>query len=177
MCTEGRLEVDAKKINLCINMPEYANDFMSCNENPFPSDLTRDYIWRGMFAKQLEECLKWFPKEQLLVLEQNELKKSPVATLQRVQEFIGVPPFDYASMSTEDAMTLFNEIYPNFEATTGWRTKEDYGEVPEDAKSFLIEFFEEHNRDLFKLVNTSYTHWSRWDPEDYQEYEYDSSYY
>jgi len=157
---QARLYRDAKKINNCKKLPEYENNFLGCNKNAFPSDLTSDYIWRGLFAEQLKECYRWFPRNQILVLEQDDLRKAPIATLARVMKFLNLPEFDYRQISAKRAMDLFNEVYPSFEATTGWKAKELYQGIPSLSEEFLVEFFTPHNEELFSLLGKRYHKWS-----------------
>lgn len=49
------------------------------------------YRLRGDYARQLDDLLAHFPREQLLVLRQSELASEPAATLARVYAFLGVP--------------------------------------------------------------------------------------
>jgi hypothetical protein len=50
------------------------------------------YVVRSQYFMQLQQFLRHFPQEQILVLEQNELRLHRADTLRRVFEFIGVDP-------------------------------------------------------------------------------------
>jgi Sulfotransferase domain len=50
------------------------------------------YVVRSQYHMQLQRFLAHYPFEQILVLEQEELRSAPVETLRRVFEFIGVDP-------------------------------------------------------------------------------------
>ena len=50
------------------------------------------YVTRSKYAMQLELFLEYYPKEQVLVIQQSELRHQRLETLRRVFEFIGVDP-------------------------------------------------------------------------------------
>jgi hypothetical protein len=50
------------------------------------------YVVRSQYHMQLQRFLAQYPFEQILVLEQEELRSAPQDTLRRVFEFIGVDP-------------------------------------------------------------------------------------
>jgi len=54
------------------------------------SDFT--YIEHGFYAKQIKSCQEYFPKEQLLVLDYDDLANNPSALLQKTFSFLGIDP-------------------------------------------------------------------------------------
>ena len=48
------------------------------------------YVTRSLYAMQLERFLAHYPREQVLVLQQSELRHRRIETLRRVFEFLGV---------------------------------------------------------------------------------------
>jgi Sulfotransferase domain len=50
------------------------------------------YVDRSLYAMQLERFLEHFPRERVLVLEQNDLRSRRAETLRRVFEFAGADP-------------------------------------------------------------------------------------
>lgn len=63
--------------------PKEATDFNKDN-----NDFT--YIEHGLYAKQVKSCLQYFTKEQLLVLDYNDLVKNPAGLLKKMFTFLGV---------------------------------------------------------------------------------------
>lgn len=63
--------------------PKEATDFNKDN-----NDFT--YIEHGLYAKQVKSCLQYFTKEQLLVLDYNDLVKNPARLLKNMFTFLGV---------------------------------------------------------------------------------------
>lgn len=52
------------------------------------SDFT--YIEHGFYAKQIKCCLEYFPKEQLLILDYDDLAKNPSLLLHKIFSFLGI---------------------------------------------------------------------------------------
>ncbi|MDZ4370676.1 MAG: sulfotransferase [Phenylobacterium sp.] len=50
------------------------------------------YVERGFYGEQMERLLGMFPREQMLVLRSEGLKREPQATLGRVRAFLDLPP-------------------------------------------------------------------------------------
>jgi hypothetical protein len=63
--------------------PKEATEFTKAN-----SDFT--YIEHGFYAKQIKNCLKYFPEEQLLVLDYNDLSKNTSALLYKLFSFLNI---------------------------------------------------------------------------------------
>jgi hypothetical protein len=60
------------------------------------------YIARSHYYMQLQQFLRCFPREHVLLVEQDELRTRRLETLRRVFEFIGVDPgFSHARFSDE----------------------------------------------------------------------------
>lgn len=52
------------------------------------SDFT--YIEHGFYAKQIKSCFEYFPKEQLLILDYDDLAKNPALLLHNIFSFLGI---------------------------------------------------------------------------------------
>jgi hypothetical protein len=48
------------------------------------------YVERGFYGRQLEQCLRLFPSEQLLLLRSDDLRRDPSSVLGRVCDFLQV---------------------------------------------------------------------------------------
>jgi hypothetical protein len=65
------------------------------------------YVERGFYAAQLERLLSCFPREQMLLLRNEELRNQEAATLVRISDFLGIghdwrPVHERASLSGPD---------------------------------------------------------------------------
>jgi hypothetical protein len=49
------------------------------------------YVERGFYGEQLERLFAGFPREQVLILRAEDLKRDPAPTLGRVRRFLGLP--------------------------------------------------------------------------------------
>lgn len=56
----------------------------------------------GLYGPQLQRYFNCFPREQLLVLDSNDLRTRRVTTLNRVLNFLGLPAFDWANANLGD---------------------------------------------------------------------------
>ena len=67
------------------------------------SELTQQYLWYSKYFMQLEQYLKFFDAQSVLVLTTEELYKNRLETLRKIFEFIGV--------SKDFCAPEFNQIY------------------------------------------------------------------
>lgn len=67
---------------------------LGAETRPMGEALTHDlrYVSHSLYATQLDQYLRWFPPEQVLLVSQDALRRQPDDVLRRVQQFIGVDP-------------------------------------------------------------------------------------
>jgi hypothetical protein len=53
------------------------------------------YVDRGFYSEQLRRIWQYFPKEQVLLLRNEDLRNSPNDTLQRLADFLGIGCFQF----------------------------------------------------------------------------------
>lgn len=74
----------------------------------WPHDRRRSYVGRGLYAEQLERWLRFFPRDQLLVLTSDELWADTEPTLRRIERFLGIPewhgPYPHQSGGSYEPM-------------------------------------------------------------------------
>ncbi len=92
------------------------------------------YTARGMYADQLERWFAVFPREQLLVLTNEELADDTAATYARVLDFLGVPQWT--------PRQGFPRVFDR-----------DYEAMPETTRTELRARFAEPNRRLERLLD------------------------
>lgn len=93
------------------------------------------YVHRGFYTEQLERIWKFFPKEQTLVLKNEELRKNHFETLNGVCRFLGVAPqktipaLEYHARSYEQPILpedkkflqgIFRDEIKKLEQLLGW---------------------------------------------------------
>lgn len=83
------------------------------------------YVERGFYAAQMDRILALFPRDQLLVLRSDELRRDPDPLLSQVRGFLGAPPgppaaprlvhvgrkMDYGVGVTAADIDLLREVY------------------------------------------------------------------
>jgi len=90
------------------------------------------YATRGRYAEQLERWLGVFPREQLLVLSSEQLRRETAEAYGRVLEHIGAPPF------------ALDDYPPIFER--------EYAPMAPATRAELERSFAPHNDRLFELL-------------------------
>ncbi|MXO59871.1 hypothetical protein GRI89_10005 [Altererythrobacter salegens] len=93
-----------------------------------------NYVRRGLYARQLKRYFDLFPREQVLVLEDRELKEATERTLGKICAFLGVPDFAPGL----DWQPVFVSNYRE--------------RMAPQTRQFLAEFYAPHNEELFELL-------------------------
>ena len=96
----------------------------------------RSYIAKGLYYNQIKNWFEVFSKDQILVLNTENLLKNPHQTLEQVFNFLGLP----------------NEQIKNLQN----RKVENYQKMNEDTRQFLRKLFEPHNKKLFKFLKKKF---------------------
>ncbi|MGD1699648.1 sulfotransferase domain-containing protein [Dapis sp. BLCC M229] len=94
------------------------------------------YLSRGRYIEQLENWMKFFPREQLLILETEDLFERPQATMNKVFNFLNLQPKSvYYSLNIEQEtkIDIDSEIYQN-----------------------LIEYFQPYNQKLNEYIGINF---------------------
>lgn len=98
------------------------------------------YLKRGLYAEQLERWYRYFPADQILVLNSEEWFRNPAPLYREVLQFLGLPlrePETYAKLNEGS----YEE------------------QIPPDVVAWMKAYYEEPNRRLFELLGTVYE-WS-----------------
>ncbi|CAM9315668.1 unnamed protein product [Choristocarpus tenellus] len=119
------------------------------------------YLYRSLFSLQLFHCLKYIPRRQVLVIENEDLRLNGEDVMARIHEFIGVPSHTYPSMEKEAIKEHLNIKYPDFEKRTGWRLDSEYEEqLPENLVQELKMFMKPHMDMLARLLGQDLGDWA-----------------
>ena len=97
------------------------------------------YLSRGIYADQLSNWLKFFPKEQMLILKSEDLYTNPAATFNTTLEFLNLPPHQL-------------ENYEKYNAG-------EYPPIREEMYQQLTAYFQPHNQRLAELLGTNFVTW------------------
>ena len=128
---EDAINAEFRRIDLNKDFPELNSD----NPN-FKNYVAQNIIRHGIYADYLETWLEIFNKEQILILNSDDLKKSTKETLRRVFNFLNVSNYDI-----KDTSQVNVGKYPTINKIT---------------RKKLIEFFKPHNQRLNKLLDTEF---------------------
>jgi len=82
------------------------------NENKTFYTAATHYLQRGLYYKQIQELLKWFNKDNLLILINEEVKTNMVTEYNRVYKFLNLEPYthDYQIIFESDSnSTIINK--------------------------------------------------------------------
>lgn len=98
-------------------------------ENPdFDESFT--FLRKGFYQKQLENWYQYFPKEQFLILEFEDLKKDEIAMLNKICNFLKIKDFSDITINKEP------------------RNKREYNEkISETTRQKLVAFYIKYNAD------------------------------
>jgi hypothetical protein len=95
------------------------------------------YVKRGIYYSQIEQYLKYFSIQQILILESSFLRMHPNDAFRRIQKFIGVP---------EEQLTVSSKNVRQIDES--YRYKTELGE--------LGAFYKPYNDRLYSLIGESY---------------------
>lgn len=84
------------------------------------SNIVRDFVVRGLYLEQIKDYHKHFPREQLLILSDRELKDNTSAVLNRVFQFVGLPPLPAGMIDPKALNEQIERQWPGFESASGW---------------------------------------------------------
>jgi len=94
------------------------------------------YLHRGHYAELLENWYKEFPKDQILIVDSDKLKKNPKTVTNEIFTFLNLPSFDQKNYDNL-LVGKYSEMNPN-------------------TKKWLIEYFKPHNEKLYKLLDRTF---------------------
>lgn len=122
------LQAEEERLRPLIAREDYKND----------TYIRHSYKSRGLYYDQISNYLRYFPGENILILNSEKLFTEPEHTLRRVYEFVGVDP-----------NFLVKDLSPRNIASN--RT-----EVAPECYAYLNEFFRKPNQTLRELIEEDY---------------------
>ncbi len=103
-------------------------------------DQRLNYLQRGEYARQLKYINSLFPREQVLVLFQQDLLSSPLDTMNQVTQFLGMSPFKRLT-----PVAVYRREYPE--------------PMSESIKQKLKDHFLPHIEELEEFLGKDLSHW------------------
>eukprot|EP01138_Halocafeteria_seosinensis_P011296 gb/GECG01011539.1/.p1 GENE.gb/GECG01011539.1/~~gb/GECG01011539.1/.p1 ORF type:complete len:642 (+),score=57.98 gb/GECG01011539.1/:1-1926(+) len=127
----------------------------SCYPVGTNSNIVKDFVARGLYMAQIKHWLKYYSRDQLLVISDADLKEEPAKALNSVFQFVGVSeleePLLKSKFTQEEVNSVLEQLYPSF-TKTGWQLKSEYSPMPSDIEERLTAFYTPHNRELYEFL-------------------------
>lgn len=101
--------------------------------------LVYSYLGRSIYINQIENWLRFFPREQLLIIDYQEFSTDTRGVLERIFTFLELPVSIYP----------FPEHYPKYENF-------DYEPMKVETRRELVEFFRPYNQRLYDLLGVDF---------------------
>lgn len=98
------------------------------------------FVRRGLYAKQLERYFKYFHREQIMIIDNRQLRKETNRTLEDISAFIGLRPHDWKQGERKRRVVAGEYKAP----------------ISQEAKDYLIEFYRPHNEKLYQLIGRDF---------------------
>jgi len=103
------------------------------SEEAFPEP---SFVRRGLYAKQLERYFKYFRREQIMIIDSQNLRKETDRTLGEIARFIGLRPYNWKQGEKE--RRVVSGVYND--------------KISQQARDYLVKFYKPHNERLYKLL-------------------------
>ncbi|KAJ8000437.1 hypothetical protein DPEC_G00180120 [Dallia pectoralis] len=106
----------------------------------------------GLYSTHLTRWLQYYPANQVLILDGQQLSSDPVAVMDEVQKFLGVTPhFNYSQALVFDQQRGC-WVETGLTACLGSKGQR-YPVMEPEARSFLSMYYRKHNIDLSQLLH------------------------
>jgi Sulfotransferase domain len=104
------------------------------------------YLTRGIYIDQLQNWLRYYPREQMLILKSEDLYSDPAAVVKQTLEFLGVTRGE------------LNKDFKNYRRPSkkGYRNKVIPPKLDPAMKNYLIEYFKPHNARLYDFLGVDF---------------------
>ena len=93
------------------------------------------YLKRGLYAEQIERWFSFFPREQILIITNEDLNERPLEVMNEVFTFLHLPSYDNLKIERESS---------------------HYKPMNAHTRQKLVEFFRPHNQQLEELLNRDF---------------------
>jgi hypothetical protein len=123
------------------------------------NNLAKANVFRGMYAAQLANVYELFAREQVLVIEDRELREEPMVTLGKVCAHVGLDSsFKFEALDSQHMSERVDEAMPGFRFMSGWRADggQDAERIPDKVEQLLRDFYATHNAALFELLGREF---------------------
>jgi hypothetical protein len=106
------------------------------------------YLRRGIYADQLQNWMRFYPREQMLILKSEDLYRDPGAVVERTQAFLGL-----GAPAVGQPTRFRNYRRPS---KKGYRKKVVPPKLDGRLRDYLVEYFRPHNARLYDLLGVDF---------------------
>nr|BAG57009.1 unnamed protein product [Homo sapiens] len=110
----------------------------------------------GYYSTHLQRWLTYYPSGQLLIVDGQELRTNPAASMESIQKFLGITPFlNYTrTLRFDDDKGFWCQGLEGGKTRCLGRSKgRRYPDMDTESRLFLTDFFRNHNLELSKLLS------------------------
>ncbi|XP_028337387.1 bifunctional heparan sulfate N-deacetylase/N-sulfotransferase 2 isoform X3 [Physeter macrocephalus] len=110
----------------------------------------------GYYSTHLQRWLTYYPSGQLLIVDGQELRTNPAASMESIQKFLGITPFlNYTRTLRfdEDKGFWCQGLEGGKTRCLGKSKGRKYPDMDTESRLFLMDFFRNHNLELSKLLS------------------------
>ncbi|XP_073734875.1 bifunctional heparan sulfate N-deacetylase/N-sulfotransferase 2 isoform X2 [Callorhinus ursinus] len=110
----------------------------------------------GYYSTHLQRWLTYYPSGQLLIVDGQELRTNPAASMESIQKFLGITPFlNYTRTLRFDEEKGFwcQGLEGGKTRCLGKSKGRKYPDMDTESRLYLTDFFRNHNLDLSKLLS------------------------
>ena len=151
---EDVIKSELKRIEIGKNNPELKIENTNYHQFSF------SHLRHGLYAQHIERWLKFFPKEQLLILHAKDLYNNLDNIVAETFDFLNLPKYQIESRIEKNKIDKIRplggrqrNIYKNIDSKT--RTLfnvQNYPEMKSKTRKLLQDFFRPHNEKLFEMI-------------------------
>lgn len=155
---EDAIESELKRINIEKEHPEFVIE----NYNYFQPCFS--YLRHGIYINHISNWLKYFPKEQLLILNTKDLSNNFDNLMDKTFDFLNLPKYKIKNTIKKNKIEKIRPISGNernIYKNTGSKTQtlfnvQNYSEMKPETKTRLRDFFKPYNKELFETIGEKF---------------------
>ena len=106
------------------------------------------YLTRGMYVDHLQHWMKYYPREQFLILKSEDMYSNPAATTKQTLEFLGLPDLEMKADKEYKQYRLPQKA--------GYLNKERPPKMMPETRHYLLDFFKPYNARLYEFLGLDF---------------------
>lgn len=129
------------------------------NPNLFIPPKGFGYLLKGRYAEHLKNWLRYFSKDQLLLIESSMLKSDPAKVLKEVTDFLELPPFKRDFKKSKASVNRLMETPDRDSSNTlkSYNVNTYTTEMKPKTKKMLKAYFASYDKELQKITGRTFT--------------------